>query len=60
MCDLFEKAFDNFLDRREYDQAEEALFSMVRIAFLAGWEAAGGKMPKPQPVLSLVESENEI
>ena len=32
----FDKAFDDFLDRHEYDQAENALFAMVRIAFLAG------------------------
>ena len=38
----FEQAFGDFLDRREYDQAENALFAMVRIAFLAGWKAAGG------------------
>lgn len=25
----FEQAFSDFLDRREYDQAENALFSMV-------------------------------
>lgn len=29
----FEQAFSDFLDRHEYDQAENALFSMVRIAF---------------------------
>ena len=49
----FEKAFSDFLDRREYDQAENALFSMVRISFLAGWKAAGGDPPKPQKVLTL-------
>ena len=32
----FERAFADFIDRREYDQAENALFSMVRIAFKAG------------------------
>lgn len=32
----FEKAFRDFIDRREYDQAGQALFAMVRIAFLAG------------------------
>lgn len=37
----FEQAFSDFLDRREYDRAENALFSMVRISFRAGWEAAG-------------------
>lgn len=51
MCNTFEEAFGNFLDRHEYDEAETALFSMVRIAFLAGWKAAGGEMPQAQPIL---------
>lgn len=38
----FEKAFSDFLDRHEYDEAESYLFSMVRTAFAAGWQAAGG------------------
>ena len=50
----FEKAFSDFLDRREYDEAESALFSMVRISFLAGWNAAGGEPPKPQKILTLM------
>lgn len=50
----FEKAFDDFLDRREYDQAENALFAMVRIAFTAGWLAAGGTPPQPQKIFQLV------
>lgn len=41
----FEEAFDDFLARREYDRAENALFSMVRISFVAGWLAAGGAPP---------------
>ena len=55
----FEKAFGDFIDRREYDDAENALFEMVRIAFLAGWKAAGGEAPKPQPVFTLLENEDE-
>lgn len=51
--DTFEKAFGDFIDRREYDQAENALFSMVRIAFVAGWKAAGGQPPLPQKVIEL-------
>ena len=43
----FEKAFSDFLDRREYDQAENALFSMVRIAFLAGGPP-GAARPRPR------------
>jgi len=54
----FEKAFADFVDRREYDQAENALFAMVRISFLAGWRAAGGQAPPPQKVLELVHKEN--
>lgn len=50
----FEKAFSDFLDRREYDEAESALFSMVRISFLAGWNAAGGSQLKPQKNLTLM------
>lgn len=33
----FEAAFSAFLDRHEYDEAEQYLFSMVRLAFCAGW-----------------------
>lgn len=49
----FEKAFSDFLDRREYDQASNALFSMVRISFLAGWLAANGQPPEPQKILEM-------
>lgn len=50
-------AFGDFLNRREYDQAENALFSMVRIAFLAGWKAAGENAPPPQKVIELVHKD---
>lgn len=53
----FEQAFSDFLDRHEYDQAESALFSMVRIAFTAGWKAAGGDPLKPQEVFMLPHRE---
>ena len=54
----FEKAFGDFLDRREYDQAENALFAMVRIAFLAGWKAAGGDPPQPQKIFQIMHKES--
>lgn len=53
----FEKAFSDFLERREYDQAENALFAMIRIAFLAGWKAAGGDPPQPQKIFQLIHKE---
>ena len=37
--DRFEQEFEAFLERREYDAAEAALFAVVRAAFLAGWRA---------------------
>lgn len=54
---LFEQAFSDFLNRREYDQAENALFSMVRISFLAGWKAAGGEAPPPQKIFRLMHKD---
>lgn len=56
----FEKSFGDFVDRREYDQAESALFSMIRIAFKAGWLAAGGSPPQPQKVIELIRPHHII
>ena len=39
----YEEAFGRFLEQTEYDEAEDALFSLVRAAFQAGWLAAGGE-----------------
>ena len=58
MSNEFEKAFSDFLDRREYDQAENAVFAMVRISFLAGWKAAGGDSPQSQKIFQLTHKEN--
>ncbi len=55
----FEKAFDNFLHRSEYDRAESELFSIVRAAFLAGWKSAGGDPPSAQNILKLVKDNKE-
>ena len=50
----FEDAFSNFLDRHEYDEAEHYLFSMVRLAFAAGWRAAGGEPPRAERSFELL------
>lgn len=55
--DTFEKAFSDFIDRHEYDNAQNALFDMVRISFNAGWQAAGGNPPEPQPVIELLPTK---
>ena len=52
--DDFEFAFSEFLDRHEYDEAENALFSIVRAAFSAGWRAAGGEILPSEKVVRMV------
>lgn len=53
----FEKAFTDFLGRPEYDQAEKALFTMIRIAFAAGWKAAGEDPPKPPDIFYMIRKK---
>ena len=55
----FEQVFADFIDRREYDEAQSALFDMVRLSFKAGWKAAGGDPPLPQPVIRLVPRQSK-
>lgn len=54
MTDEFELAFGNFLEQEKYDAAEQALFDLTRAAFEAGWKAAGGELPQPAPVFTLL------
>ena len=60
MSNEFEEAFSEFLDRQAYDEAESALFDVVRAAFLAGWKAPGGPTPIPPRILQLLEREGEV
>ncbi len=57
MTNDFEEAFGDFLERKEYDDAEGALFDMVRISFLAGWNAAGGDPPRPQKLFQVFRND---
>lgn len=50
----FEDAFSDFLEQREYDRAEDFLFSLARAAFVAGWLAAGGEPPRPEKIYQLI------
>ena len=45
--DYFEETFGDFLERHEYDEAEAALFKIVREAYKAGFLAAKGE-PLPR------------
>ena len=51
----FEYAFSQFLERHEYDEAENYLFSMVRISFAAGWQAAGGVPLQEEKIFQLLD-----
>ena len=51
----FEDAFSQFLARHEYDEAENYLFSMVRISFAAGWRAAGGDPPREERLFHFLD-----
>ena len=55
MSNAFETAFSEFLDGRDCDAAQEALFSLARSSFLAGWLAAGGEAPVPARIFQLAE-----
>ena len=55
----FEAAFSAFLDRHEYDEAENYLFSMVRLAFSVGWLAAGGAPPQSERIFTLLPAPPE-
>ncbi|MFI3313795.1 MAG: hypothetical protein R3Y62_07895 [Eubacteriales bacterium] len=54
----FETAFDHFIERKEYDTAQSALFSLVRAAFIAGWQSAGGTPPTPHKMFELLPPSN--
>ena len=43
--DIIEKAYSDFLETEEYDKANEAIYVLVRAAFLAGWTAALSQTP---------------
>ena len=57
--DRFEYEFSKFLDRHEYDEAENYLFSMVRLSFAAGWKAAGGEAPRQERIYHLAPGDRE-
>lgn len=59
MEDKFEKPFGDFIDRREYDEASNAILALTRSAFIAGWKAAGGIMTESQPVFTIIEGNKK-
>lgn len=50
MSDKFETAFEQFMEEKEYEKTESLLFSALRLAFAAGWKAAGGERETEESV----------
>ena len=54
MSNDFEEALDLFLAGTESDEAHQALYDIIRAAFLAGWRSAGGESPQEQRLFQLL------
>ena len=57
--DKFELAFSEFLEQEAYDQAQAAVFALVRAAFLAGWNARERQSPAEVIPLTLHRKEEK-
>lgn len=55
MSNEFEKALDAFLEGADADEAHQALYDIIRAAFLAGWRSAGGDPPQEQKLFELIQ-----
>ena len=54
MSNEFEQALDDFLAGTQADAAHQALYDIIRAAFLAGWRSAGGDPPQGQKLFELI------
>lgn len=54
MSNEFEQALDAFLEGADADEAHQALYDIIRAAFLAGWRSAGGDPPQEQKLFELI------
>ncbi len=55
----FEEAFSSFLEGRDYDELTDHLYSLIRLAFVAGWKAAGGAPKKEHRLFEVLPGGNE-
>lgn len=51
----FDECFSNYLETYEADKMYNSFFTAVRKAFIAGYKAAGGEIPKEQPVFTIID-----
>lgn len=55
----FEKAFSDFIDGKQYDEAQSALFFITREAFKAGWKAAADNKPIDDKIVDLKQFDKK-
>ena len=53
----YEKAFSDFLDSKEYDKAERAIFELTRQAFKAGRLSVRNDKPDGNKILEIKSIE---
>lgn len=51
----FDECLSSYLETYEADKMFDSFFSAIRKAYIAGYKAAGGEIPKEQPILKLVK-----
>jgi hypothetical protein len=49
-----DEALSSYLETYETDETFNSYFTAIRRAFIAGYKAAGGEIPKEQPILRLI------
>ena len=60
MSNEFEEALDNFLAGHDADEAHQALYDIIRAAFLAGWRSAGGDPPQEQRLFEIIKGGKSL
>lgn len=50
----FDSALEKFLQAPVYGAAKDAVFTLTRAAFLAGWLAAGGASPQEERIFQVL------
>lgn len=53
----YECAFEEVLNLDEYENAQEAMYQLVRKSFKAGWDAAGGEPLRTQDKFQLMRKK---
>ena len=54
----FDKAFDDFLEGDQCEEASGALYTIIREAFTAGWLSVGGKALPARKVILIDRTQS--